>query len=190
MARRQTKTNGQKALSSIPRRIHCAATTDATKGITGQVDQGLHLGAIPFGYEWCWLEEGGQRHQSCDSEHPGGVHPVPKEAEAVRELFRRYATEHSTFPALASWLNGQGFRTKNKKKLPDGEGNLSAGPKLFTTASVRGILHNAFHSGKIKHRDNCCQVAHEPLISYETFEPVLANLTKNSGRSPTLAPHP
>ena len=32
MARRQTKTNGQKALSSIPRRIHCAATPNTLEG--------------------------------------------------------------------------------------------------------------------------------------------------------------
>ena len=53
---------------------------------------------------------------------------------------------------LATWLNGEGFRTRNTKKLPDGEGNLSAGPRLFTMASVRIILHNRFYTGQVRHK--------------------------------------
>ena len=91
---------------------------------------------------------------------------------------------------LAFWLNDNGFRTKNTKKLPDANGNLVSGPRLFTTASVRGILHNAFYTGLVKHKDETYQGLHEAVISTEIFETVEANLSKNSGRSTTLKARP
>ncbi len=33
------------------------------KGISGRVEKGLHLGAIPFGYESCWTRVGGERQR-------------------------------------------------------------------------------------------------------------------------------
>jgi site-specific DNA recombinase len=105
-------------------------------------------------------------------------------------MFRQYATGTSTLAQLAAWLNDQGFRTRNTKKLPGPDGLLTSGPRLFTTASVRGILHNPFYAGLVKHKDELYQGAHEPLISKETFDLVETNLQKNSGRSRTLAPHP
>jgi site-specific DNA recombinase len=112
------------------------------------------------------------------------------EAIAVIEMFRQYATGTATLAQLAAWLNDQGFRTHNTKKLPGPDGLLTSGPRLFTTASVRGILHNPFYAGLVKHKDELYQGAHEPLISKETFDLVETNLQKNSGRSRTLAPHP
>jgi site-specific DNA recombinase len=112
------------------------------------------------------------------------------EANAVIEMFRQYATGTTTLAQLAAWLNDQGFRTRNTKKLPRPDGLLTSGPRLFTTASVRAILHNPFYAGLVKHKDELYQGAHEPLISKETFDLVETNLQKNSGRSRTLAPHP
>ena len=160
------------------------------KGITGRIDKGLHLGTIPFGYESCWTRVGGERRRICNPEHPGGVHIHAEEGPAVQELYRRYAAGHSTCPILASWLNGEGFLTKNTKNLPDGAGNLSAGPRLFTLASVRGILHNHFYTGQVKHRCVLLPGIHEPLISTSLFDTVQTCLTKNSGRSRTLNPRP
>ena len=59
--------------------------THIKKGIGERALQGRHLGGIPFGYSSCWEGPKGDLHQSCAPEHPGGVHPVPAEAEAVRE---------------------------------------------------------------------------------------------------------
>ena len=70
-----------------------------------------------------------------------------------------------TLAALASWLNDQGFRTRNTKRLSDGNGGLTSGPRLFTTTSVRGILHNAFYTGRVRHRDQLLPGAHEALVS-------------------------
>ena len=133
---------------------------------------------------------GGERRRNCNPEHLGGVHIHPEEGPAVQELFQRYAAGHSTCPGLASWLNSEGFRTRNKKKLPDGEGNLSASPRLFTLAMVRGVLHNPFHTGQVKHKGELLPGVHEPLLSTSLFDAVQTCLAKNSGRSRTLNPQP
>ena len=75
-------------------------------------------------------------------------------------------------------------------RLPDAGGNISAGPRLFTTASVRGILHNPFYTGKIIHRGKLLPGLHEPLVSPDIFETVQVALKKNSGRSETLQVRP
>ena len=144
------------------------------------------MGAIPFGYGSCY-EKGQLR---CDQEHPGGVHLVSGEAEAVRELFRRYSSGIVTLSQLASHLNFQGFRTRNTKKLPDGNGDTSPGPRLFTVASVRGILHNPVYTGRVRHRDQFLPGAHESLVSHEVFDAVQTAMKRNSGRSRTLNPRP
>ncbi len=160
------------------------------KGITGRVEKGLHLGAIPFGYESCWKKAGGERRRDCNPEHPGGIHIHPEEGPAVQELYRRYATGNTTCPMLANWLNGEGFLTRNTKNLPDGQGSLSTGPRLFTLSSVRGILHNPLYTGQVKHKGEMLPGVHEPLVTTSLFDTVQACMAKNSGRSRTLDPSP
>jgi site-specific DNA recombinase len=164
--------------------------THVSKGLTQRAIQGRHVGGIPFGYASCWESQGAERKRLCNPEHPGGVHLVGPEAGAVKEMFKGYATGAATLARLAAWLNEQGFRTRNTRKLAGPEGLLTSGPRLFTTASVRGILHNPFYAGLVKHRDDLYQGSHEALISKDTFDLVETNLRKNSGRSKTLAQHP
>jgi len=54
---------------------------------------------------------------------------------------------------LAAWLNDQGLRTRNTRKLKNADGTITRGPRLFTNASVRVILHNVLYAGLVKHRD-------------------------------------
>ncbi len=92
---------------------------------------------------------------------------------------------------LKAWLwNVPRFRPRNTKKLTDQDGHLTAGPRLFTTASVRGILHNPFYTGQGSYKGKLLSGAHEPLVSQELFETVQAMLKKNSGRSETLQSKP
>ena len=156
------------------------------KGVSERARKGFHLGSLPFGYESCY-EKGLLR---CETEHPGGVHTVAGEAEAVRHLFTRYASGSVTLSNLASWMNSHGFTTRNTNRLADGNGTLTAGPKLFTTASIRAIVHNGFFTGKVKHGRELLPGAHEPLISEELFDVVQSTLKRNSGRSETLHPRP
>ena len=66
------------------------------------------------------------------------------------------------------------------------KGELVAEPRLFTTASVRGILHNPTYTGRVKHKDQLYPGLHDPLVSDELFQVVQDTLKKNSGRSETL----
>jgi DNA invertase Pin-like site-specific DNA recombinase len=161
------------------------------KGQEQRAIEGKHTGGLPFGYESCFKTgEKGEKSRRCDPEHPGGVHIHPTEGPAVAELFGRYISGITTVAQLASWLNDQGFRTRNTKNLPDANGNLVSGPRLFTVASVRWILHNPFFSGQIVYRDKALPGAHQPIITQEVFDTVQSTLRKNSGRSETLKIRP
>ncbi len=181
-----TRTLGSLAeLSSDNLGIH------VSKGLDQRAHEGRHAGGIPFGYESCWTaSEKGEGKRRCEPEHPGGVHVHLEEGPVVTELFRRYASGTTTLSQLAAWLNEQGFRTRNMHRLPDADGRLASGPRLFTTASVRGILHNPFYVRKVSYKGELLPGAHEPLISPDVFEVVQATLQKNSGRSETLHPRP
>ncbi len=81
--------------------------THIKKGISERAHQGRHLGGIPFGYQSCWQGPKGDRHQICQPEHPGGIHQIEEEGEAVKELFHRYSSGTTTLSQLAAWLNAQ-----------------------------------------------------------------------------------
>ena len=164
--------------------------THVSKGLDERANEGRHTGGIPFGYESCWMSQDGERRRRCPKEHSGGVHLIASEVAAVQEMFKRYSTGSTTLSQLAAWLNGSGLRTRNTKHLAGADGKLSPGPKLFTTASVRGILHNAFYSGLVRHRKQLRPGAHEPVVGQELFDLVQDKMRQNSGRSTTLSPHP
>ena len=105
-------------------------------------------------------------------------------------MFERYSAGTTTLNQLAAWLNDQGLRTRNTRKLANPDGSITQGPRLFTNASVRVILHNAFYAGQVKHRDQLYPGAHEPLVSREMFDVVQDKLRQNSGRSQTLTLRP
>ena len=67
---------------------------------------------------------------------------------------------------------------------------MERSPLYLVTASIRGILHNPFYAGLVKHKDEVYQGSHKGLVPLETFDLVQVTLKKNSGRSKTLAPSP
>ena len=177
-------------LGSFAQYYSDALATHVSKGLDQRAREGLDTGGIPFGYGSCWAGQKGQRQQQCDPEHLGAVHIHPEEGPAVAKLFKRYATGMTTLAELAGWLNAQSFRTRNTHKAVDAKGDLVAGPRLFTTASVRVILHNAFYAGMVKYRDERLPGIHQPLVSQEVYDLVQATMRKNSGRSETLNTRP
>jgi DNA invertase Pin-like site-specific DNA recombinase len=164
--------------------------THVRKGQEQRAREGRHTGGIPFGYASCWVKTEGRRELACEEEHPGGLHVDPAEGPTVAEMFRWYATGNTTLAQLAGWLNDSGFRTRNMHKHSDGAGELISGPRLFTTASVRVILHNPFYAGMVKHNDSLYEGLHEPLITRDLFDTVQVMMRKNSGRSETLHTRP
>ncbi len=65
-----------------------------------------------------------------------------------------------------------------------------AEPRLFTTAPIRGILHNPLYTGRVRHKDQLLPGVHEALVSTSIFDAVQTTMKKNSGRSETLHPRP
>ncbi len=168
-----------------------ALGTHIKKGLDQRAFEGKHTGGIPFGYESCWVDgEKGEKIRRCDPEHPGGIHIHNKEAPAVTELFRRYAIGTTTLSQLATWLNEENFRTRNMHPQPDANGTPNSGPRLFTTASVRGILHNPFYTGKVSYHGKLLPGLHKALVAQDIFETVQTTMKKNSGRSETLQLRP
>ncbi len=176
-------------VSSFAQYFSDSLGTHVSKGLSQRAIEGRHTGPLPFGYESCWVEDDGERKRRCDPEHPGGVHLHDNESDAVVELFERYVTGMTTLAELAAWLNETGFRTRNTRRMPDADGRLVAGPRLFTTTSVRTILHNPFYTGIVKHKGETYQGAHESMVGKEMFDLVQDTLRKNSGRSMTLSKH-
>jgi len=168
-----------------------ALGTHVRKGQEQRATEGKHTGGIPFGYESCWIKgEKGEKICRCNPEHQGAIHIHAQEGTAVTEIFKCYAAGTTTLNQLAGWLNEQGFRTRNMHKLLDANGNMTAGPRIFTTASVRCILHNPFYAGKVVHRGKQLPGVHEALVSEDIFDTVQILMKKNSGRSETLAARP
>jgi site-specific DNA recombinase len=177
-------------LGSFAEYFSGALSTHISKGLDQRANEGKHTGGIPFGYESCWTGAKGERKQLCNPEHPGGIHVHPEEGPAVTELFNQYASGTATLSYLAGWLNDQGFRTRNMHRLPGPDGNLVSGPRLFTTASVRGILHNPFYTGQIRHKGKLLPGVHQILVSTEIYDTVQVIMKNNAGRSETLSIRP
>ncbi len=178
-------------LGSFAEYFSGSLSTHVSKGLDQRAHEGKHTGGIPFGYESCWsIGNKAEKKLLCNPAHPAGIHLRKTESKMVSELFNRYATGTTTLSQLASMMNEQGFRTRNIGNYPDASGKLVSGPRLFTTASIRGILHNPFFTGKVIHKQKLMPGIHDPLVSEELFEVVQNTLKKNSGRSKTLQPHP
>ena len=94
-------------------------STHVKKGIEERARGGLHLGGIPFGFESCWKKVHGERQAICDPEHPGGLHTIPIEAAAIKDMFKQYAKGDTTLSQLASRMNDEGFRTRNRHRMLD-----------------------------------------------------------------------
>ena len=146
------------------------------KGMRERAMQGLFNGEPPFGYERCdavcyGIDEG---HTGC--------HVEWEKAQAVVEMFQRYANGVESMSTLAAWLNEQGFRTKSKKpqvimgEVVEGDG------RRFTNYSVRDMLKNRFYLGEVRHKEEHFAGRHQGLISEELFETVRERMAKNRSR--------
>jgi len=147
----------------------------------GAGQSGLPNGDIPFCY---------RRHNKDDpADKEGHIYIVPEEAEALIKVFRYYAGGNWSLAQLATLLNEQGFRTRNKHKLTNGTDKLITGPQPFSLYSIRGLLHNPFFTGKVSYHGQIYDGQHEPLIDEALFNQVQQKLrqVKNRSRSVSTA---
>jgi site-specific DNA recombinase len=144
------------------------ASERVTDSVRHRRAKGVHVGIAPFGYR---REDG---------------HLVPTEdARLVTRLVELYATGRYSYRQLASELNRQGNRFRDRY-----------GAKPFTKVSVRSVLQNAWlYAGRLpvgRERGGSYSEIydgeHEPLISGELAARVIdvrQNRTKGTSRSPS-----
>jgi DNA invertase Pin-like site-specific DNA recombinase len=100
---------------------------------------------------------------------------VPKEAETVRFIFRRYLELEST-GALIQDLDRNGIRTKRQTIT----GGRIRGGIPFRMSSLTHLLHNRFYIGEIFYRGAIHPGEHAPILDRDLFEAVQAKLAANS----------
>ena len=153
-------------LGAFARYFYDALSGHTRKGMRERAMQGLFNGEPPFGYEWCDAVCYG-----VDENHTG-CHVDWEKAQAVEEMFERYANGVESMSTLAGWLNDQRFHTKSKKpqvimgEVVEGEG------RRFTNYSVRDMLKNRFYLGEVRYKDERFPGRHRGLIGEELFETV------------------
>jgi site-specific DNA recombinase len=148
-----------------------------SKGLKERALNGFPNGDIPFGYR--------RADKDNPEEKEGNIYIVPDEAEAVSKIFRMYASGGHSLASLATWMNQQNFRTRNKHRIKNGSGGNTSGPMPFTLYSVRWLLHNPFFTGKVRYRGQLHAGQHEAIIDEHLFDSVQQQLrkAKNSSRS-------
>ncbi len=105
------------------------------------------VGHRPFGY---------QIRKLGDKTHT--LLPHPDEAPVVVRILDLYANDRLGAQAIATWLTGQGYRTK-------------AG-KPWGHMAVRTVLRNRVYLGEVYFRDTWYPGQHQPLIDQATFDAV------------------
>ncbi len=137
-------------------------------GVFAEFERALIVERITAGLErkaarggWC----GGQRPYGLNiAADRDSLERNPAEAPLVPVIFDEYVHRKVGSSALATWLNEQGYRTKNGR--------------LWSAASVITVIRNRTYLGEIYYRGNWYSAPHEPLIPTELFEKAQAILTE------------
>jgi site-specific DNA recombinase len=96
------------------------------------------------------------------------------EAEIVRWMFERYA-EIKSVPQLAEEMAAKGIKTRMRVwKTGKVVGGIT-----FKTGTLTHLLHNPVYVGKVKHKENIYEGAHQPIISREMYDLVQSNFQTN-----------
>jgi len=115
-------------------------------------------GGVPFGYDV--LERQLVLNQS--------------EAEIVRWMFERYIDIKSV-PQLVEEMAVKGIKTRQRIWKT----GKVVGGVTFKTGTVTHLLQNPVYVGKVKHKENIYDGAHQPIISQELFDLVQSNFQTN-----------
>ena len=137
-------------------------------GVFAEFERALIVERITAGLErkaarggWC----GGQRPYGLNiAADRDSLERNPTEAPLVPVIFERYVNQKAGSSALATWLNEQGYRTKNGR--------------LWSSASVITVLRNRTYLGEIYYRGSWYPAPHDPLIPTDLFDSAQAILTE------------
>ncbi|MGZ6690133.1 MAG: recombinase family protein [Solirubrobacteraceae bacterium] len=107
-------------------------------------------GPRPFGYHWApWLDEQGKRRSRLEQ--------VAAEVPVVERIYADCLGGVSQM-RIATALNREGVKSSTGKR--------------WTQASVRSVLTNPIYMGKVRHKGEVYEGAHEAIISEETWSAV------------------
>lgn len=96
---------------------------------------------------------------------------IPKEAETVREIMRRYL-ESDSISALVGEMRRDGIVSK---RYVSKRGNTKGG-NPFKRGSPTWLLSNPLYVGKVRHKDKTYPGQHEAIVERETFDAVQEKL--------------
>jgi site-specific DNA recombinase len=96
------------------------------------------------------------------------------EAQIVRSMFERY-TEVKSVPQLVEELAAKGIKTR-KRVWKTGR---VVGGDTFKTGTLTHLLQNPVYVGKVRHKENVYDGAHQSIIAQELFDLVQSTFKTN-----------
>src|SRR5947208_2284791 len=105
---------------------------------------------------------------------------IPREAETVQHIFRRYAALGSV-RLLQQELDAAGIRSKSWISTP----GRRWGGKPLARGALYTMLRNRIYRGQIVHKDQHYPGEHEPIIDEVLWQEVQTKLTGNAGERAT-----
>ncbi|KWV91752.1 recombinase family protein [Erythrobacter sp. YT30] len=108
---------------------------------------------------------------------------IPKEAETVREIMRRYL-EADTIKALVEELGRDGFVSKQHVSK---RGRVSGGHPIKRGA-LKHLLSNPLYVGEVRHKDKTYPGQHDAIVGRDTFEAVQEKLKDRTSHGSSAGP--
>ena len=121
------------------------------EGMRAKAAKGLGLGKPPYGYKIIW---------------DGTFHVVEPEANVVRAMFDRYATEPGGVRAVASWLNASGYKTRRGQR--------------WSMVTVRDILRNTSYIGTYRRFGLRLPATYEAIVERDVYRRVQEKMQSRS----------
>ena len=108
---------------------------------------------------------------------------IPREAETVREIMRRYL-EADSIKALVEELRSDGFVSKRHVSK---RGRVSGGHPIKRGA-LKHLLSNPLYVGEVRHKDKIYPGMHEAIVDREIFDAVQEKLKDRTSHGSSAGP--
>lgn len=123
----------------------------------------LRAGDLPFLYSNPTSGKSGEYNKSVPI-------VIEEEAPGVRLTFESYSSGNHSDAAMASLLNQQGYRTRNKAAIESRTGRVRNPHHLWTKHAVTKLLKNPFFTGQVRYKGDLHQVQHPAIIDAELYQ--------------------